>query len=273
MGRLHDRALHTAGSLLGWHPHLHVIALDGGVLDDGHYQQLTEVDTARIQELFAERVFESLLAEQLIDLETVESMKLWPNSGFSFYAGEPVAPTDTEARLFLARYLKKAPLSLERLTVDETGPSPKVVYKNAPSSIHPDELRRYSPLEFLAELSLHIPRVFEQTTRWYGLYSPYTRGASRGLPSAEEVSEERASTPNQPVSANWARCIKRVFELDPLRCPKCSSPMKIRSFLLNSREIDRLCRNLGLTSWRAPPPLSSRLQATQFETTSYSYLN
>jgi hypothetical protein len=36
-------ALHTAGSLLNWHPHCHGIFLDGGILPDGSFVQLPDV--------------------------------------------------------------------------------------------------------------------------------------------------------------------------------------------------------------------------------------
>jgi hypothetical protein len=39
----------------------------------------------------------------------------------------------------------------------------------------------FDPLEFLAELSSHLPNVWEQTTRYYGV--PYAEALSTGLGS------------------------------------------------------------------------------------------
>ena len=164
-------ALHTAGSLLNWHPHMHGIVLDGGILPDGSFMPLPTVDTELIQEFFAEKVFAFLIGEDLLNQETVNLMKSWQHSGFNFYAGEPIGADDENARLFLARYLKKAPLALERLSIDESSGEPIVRYVKQLNDLEPEEAveRVFSPLEFLAELSSHVPRVFEQTTRYYSL--------------------------------------------------------------------------------------------------------
>ena len=47
--------------------------------------------------------------------------------------------------------------------------------------------------------------------------------------------------------------MKRVFEVDPLICPKCGEQMKIKAFITDSKEITRLCNNIGIVPWHAPP--------------------
>lgn len=257
-------AIHTAGSLLNWHPHIHAIALDGTVHDDGAFRQLEQVDTELLGEFFAEKVFSFLLEAGLLDDEVVSSIRSWKHSGFNLFVGEPIAASERDARLFLARYLRKAPLSLERLSIDESGSEPVVCYRK-PEGAGSDEeiMRKFSPLEFLAELSLHIPLVFEQTTRWFGVYSPRTRGAERLKKRFQELMKNNFSPLEAPLSRrrpsqSWARLMKLVFELDPLKCPKCGGEMKIKSFVTNPHEIERLCKYLGISSWRAPPILRSR---------------
>ncbi len=100
-------ALHTDGSFLNWHPHIHCIALDGGILSDGSFVEFPKVNTALLQEFFAEKVFKFRIDEQLLDEQTVELMKSWEHSGFNFFAREPIGSDDKDAWLFLARYLKK----------------------------------------------------------------------------------------------------------------------------------------------------------------------
>ena len=179
---------------------------------------------------------------------------------FNFFSGEPIAADDENARLFLSRYLKKAPLALERLSIDESGTEPVICYAkdlNDPEQ-SAEAVRKFSPLEFLAELTVHIPRVFEQTTRYFGVYSPRTRGVKRREERFKQILQnnfeplEEAASSNRP-SQSWARCMKLVFEVDPLLCPKCGSEMKIKSFILSTKEIERICRHLGLNSGRAPP--------------------
>jgi hypothetical protein len=52
-----------------------------------------------------------------------------------------------------------------------------------------------------------------------------------------------------------ARLIKKVYEVDPLKCPKCGGKMHIKAFIQDSKEISRICENLGLADWRAPPEM------------------
>ena len=280
-------ALHPAGSLLEWNPHSHAIALDGAVLDGGHFVKLPAIDQELLQEFFSQKVIAFLLAQGLIDERVIDNMRSWKHSGFNFYAGEPIAAHDGEGRLFVARYLKKAPLGLSHLSVDESGAKPVVKYQSHPDDAAADEKKEriFTPLDFLAALSLAVPRVFEQTTRYYGVYSPRTRGvkrreeASAGGYNPSEISlpaaqEEQVRSP----SDTWCRCIKLVFEVEPFVCPastgsgqaRCGGAMKVKAFLTKAKEIERLCKNLGLCSWRAPPEFSKWQETIRLDT-SFEY--
>jgi len=65
---------------------------------------------------------------------------------------------DENAILYLARYLKKSPVTNESLKIKCSGIVPTVEYHYGNEE---DKTKRaFLPLEFLAELSVHIPRVF-----------------------------------------------------------------------------------------------------------------
>lgn len=265
-------AMHTAGSELQWHPHLHTIALDGAVLDDGHFVELGLVDQELVQEFFEEKVFAFLLKAGLIEQDTVLSMRAWEHTGFNCYAAEPISAADADARQFLARYLKKAPLTLKRLSIDESGAEPVVRYAAAPAEgAEEGSVSCFSPLEFLAQLSVHVPGTWEQTSRYFGVYSPRTRGAKRRDEEFRKLVQNNfqplaQEEPRRVPSASWARCIKLVFELNPLTCPKCGGQMKIKAFIHSPHEIERLTKHLGLCSWRAPPKFESSPQGVWVDT-------
>jgi len=50
--------------------------------------------------------------------------------------------------------------------------------------------------------------------------------------------------------------IRKVYEVDPLRCPTCGGQMSIISFIEEPKTIDRIIRHLKLTfeAERPPPP-------------------
>jgi len=143
-----------------------------------------------------------------------------------------------------------------RLELIETDEEPRVrVHKLTDDS---SQTIDFDPLSFLAELSQHIPDMWEQTTRYVGCYSARTRGAKRlQLNSPGQLPE--IDPPERP-SAYWAASMKRVFEIDPLECPKCGANMKIKAFTLEQSEIKRLSENLGEVPWRAPPPIRQPLK-------------
>ena len=247
-------ALHTAGDLLAFHPHIHGLLLAGAVLPNGLFQPI-EIDSAKLQELFADKVLAALVEHGLLEQEAADSIKSWPHSGFNVFLGEPISPSDTAQLLFTARYLKKCPVSNKRLSLDENGKETAVIYAAYKNGAK--EIRRFTPLEFLAELQQHLPDMWEQTTRYYGIYAARTRGAAakrrRSKAAVNNIRE-----PEHKASQNWAALMKRIFELEPLICPRCGSSMSIRAFITDSHQIERLCFNLGIVPWRAPPPIECR---------------
>ena len=252
-------SLHTAGDLLPFHPHIHAIALNGSVLDDGAFRVLPEVDTEKLEALFARKVLAALRAKDLLNDYDLVNLASWQHSGFNVYAREPIEPEEKDSRLFLARYLKKPAIANSRLELVNEALAPTIrIHRKLDDGL---DYRDLSPLEFLAELSLQIPNIWEQTTRYYGCYAARTRGAKRQKQDKTEITgcenylPQALEEPKKPVSKFWAIWIKRVFEVDPLVCPKCGSQMKIVTFIHDSKEIARITKNLGINAWRAPPPI------------------
>ncbi|MDH7514188.1 MAG: hypothetical protein QHH14_14685 [Clostridiales bacterium] len=54
----------------------------------------------------------------------------------------------------------------------------------------------------------------------------------------------------------WAEMIRKVFEVNPLTCPKCQAEMRIIAFLTDSAVVDRIINHLKLTfvADKPPPP-------------------
>ena len=55
----------------------------------------------------------------------------------------------------------------------------------------------------------------------------------------------------------WRECIKKVWEVDPLSCPKCTGEMRIISFIYKKKVIKKILIHLGVNqekhNQRAPP--------------------
>lgn len=119
----------------------------------------------------------------------------------------------------------------------------------------------FDPLDFLAEVTQHVPDPGEHLIRYYGFYSNKSRGLrAKGQPASTAAPNSVPTPSAQQARKRWAALIKQVYEIDPLSCPNCGGEMKVISFIeRNQREvIERILRHCGL--WeeapaRAPPPV------------------
>ena len=241
-------AAQTAGESLGWNPHLHSLVSCGTFLDDGVVRLVDLNCSASLEKLFADKVLTALKERALIDQAVIDQLYSQAHTGFSVWIGEPVAPTDMAQRLFLGRYIDRCPLSLEKLSICDD----IVTYTTKDGTA-----LEFSPVEFLARLSQHIPDKWEQMIRFYGAYSARTRGAKKQLQIALGITPLEHFEQKKPSKA-WAACMKRIYELDPLLCPKCGSQMTIKAFITDSKEIERYIQKHGIPHYRAPPKISSK---------------
>ena len=172
-------------------------------------------------------------------------MRSWPHSGFSVDQSVYVPAGDRAGIERLVGYITRCAFSLSRLVkVTEAG---QVVYKAEKDACRAfpepqgDGLKRgtkrnfqvLDPLEFLAEFTQHIPPKGSHLIRYYGWYSNKARGMRRK--AAEAEAPGATSIPEPPArsraSQTWAMLIKRVYEIDPLCCPKCPGQMTVIAFI------------------------------------------
>jgi hypothetical protein len=57
-------------------------------------------------------------------------------------------------------------------------------------------------------------------------------------------------------SKGWAAMIRKVYEVDPMLCPKCGGRMKVVAFLTDFTVVDRIINHLKLTFVADKPPPS-----------------
>jgi len=153
---------------------MHILAADGCFSEDGFfYASPINIDTVSFEKLFIYKIFKMLLKKGIITERTIELILSWRHSGFGIYCGDRITPSQTISMENLARYIIRASFSQERMEYfpDES----KVTYMSKYSK----EVKEFSPLEWMAALSSHIPDQGEQMVRYYGHYSNVTRG--RGL--------------------------------------------------------------------------------------------
>lgn len=53
---------------------------------------------------------------------------------------------------------------------------------------------------------------------------------------------------------NWARLIQKIYQVDPLLCPKCLSQMRVIAFIKDQPLIEKILSHLGLWETRNHDP-------------------
>ena len=114
----------------------------------------------------------------------------------------------------LARYIIRISFSQERMKYypDQA----KVTYQ----SKYGKGIKEFDCLEWTATLIFHIPDRGGQTVRYLGHYSNVTRGRLKKENSQPEyhIIEDDSKG---GLNKSWARLIQKIYEVDPLICPKC----------------------------------------------------
>jgi hypothetical protein len=57
-------------------------------------------------------------------------------------------------------------------------------------------------------------------------------------------------------SKGWAEMIRKVYEVDPMVCPKCGGRMKVVAFITDYQAVDRISDHLKLRFIAEKPPPS-----------------
>ena len=242
---------------------------------------MPDADLKPLEEIFRANVFKMLKEEDKIDDELINKLMGWKHSGFSVHNEVKVARDDEKGREALAQYIIRNTFSLERLTYQpvrstQTGnqQTGTVIYRS--KMTHGENKRNfqiYTAEEFIAAITQHIPEKSFQMVRYYGWYSNKSRGVRvkqgivrpgdqpvENIDNSIEVIDVADYKPKPVPSKTWRDCIKKIYEVDPLCCPKCNGEMRIISFITDEITIKEILSHLGLWSQkpsRDPPNQNS----------------
>jgi hypothetical protein len=250
--------IHTAGAMMTFHPHAHLIVSSGGWMKNGTFVHAPPLDQHALHELFRHRVFRMLLDADAITPDVVETMLSWHHSGFDAFIGPEIDQGNLSALENLAQYIAKGPVSLQKLDYDAGTNQARYRSRN----LHPrhGHARTFDPQEFLAELTAHIAQPYEKLTNYHGVYSNASRGKRRKVLEASQdrsiSSKSEVPTPVPPSKKNWARLIKKIYEVDPLVC-QCGGKLKPIALIDEPDVIYRILKHCDLLEAeqdaRAPP--------------------
>jgi hypothetical protein len=156
------------------------------------------------------------------------------------YCGLAIWPHDEDALENLAHYIIRAAFSQERMTYITEDQSPDGIAKVIYQSRDCKTSKTFDALDWLAQLTTHIPSKNEQMVRYYGYYSNKSRGMRKQADKEDDVPaliDSDLST--KEFRRNWARLIQKVYEVNPLLCPKCQGEMRVIS-VIEDADVTRL---------------------------------
>ena len=114
-----------------------------------------------------------------------------------------------------------------------------------------------------------MPDSGQQLVRYYGAFSnarPVSaRAPAAGVQPLRQDDSDSGAQFARGRRRSWARLIKKVYEADPLVCPRCSGALKIISLIGDGPVIERILRHLKL--WHRPerPPPRPAGRAIQYD--------
>jgi len=264
----------TFGDLLRWNPHFHALILEGGFDDDGTFFYIPFSGLHSMVEVFRRRVIKLLVDRKLLNDDFAKNLRSWRHSGFSI--DNSVRILDATAQESLSEYISRPPISLKKIRYEPF--KGRVLFHTTYSDYFKENVHMFEALDFLAELTQHIPPKRLQLIRRYGLYASRTKGRWDQMPYVAERAPEgwQASHPGstpatggsgfeplgdgEEVTVNarkraWARLLAKVYEADPMVCPKCGAEMKVIAIIEDPLEIRRILRHL-VKIGRSPPGLN-----------------
>jgi hypothetical protein len=128
----------------------------------------------------------------------------------------------------------------------------------------------FTPTEFLEKLLALVPLPKFHLTRYYGVFAPASPHR-KNLPDRpqskqETINEESAAGAEAPQKSKlsrsgkgkcrmgWAALLKRTFEIDVLRCSRCSGRMKLVAVVMTADAIRETLVGIGVSP--RPPPIA-----------------
>jgi hypothetical protein len=242
---------------------VHSLITEGVFTPEGEFLLLPVPATSLLADI--EERFRRLLLTRLNRAERLSEAFLnkllgWNPSGFSVYANQLVCHDEPDRLEKLARYLTRPPLGMDSVRGQNDG---RVEVSTPPQPATAETALKLDPLDWIHALCQQIPDPGQHLTSFYGAYANRIR---KGLFKDTSPNPSYGPAPQpepDPASpratrASWARLIRKVFEVDPLLCPKCGAELKILAVITQPAVVDRILSHLETRSTQARPPPSSR---------------
>ena len=252
--------LHTFGSTLNFHPHIHILLTLGGLSENNNFDFNVWQDNSFFPEKYLKIEFKRLLLKNLrktakekllkipycikqiwwkkfqkMDFYSV-SQKLWSIIWY-VYIGERLDNAEYTAK-YIGRYAKRPCMSETNIT--DYNPETKTVtftYRDKISKT--DKRETVSAEEFIGRIIRHIPEKHFRMIRYYGIYANCVKNQLMPILLYQisilfSIARLKFSPSEQPQ--NWRERIIQLTGNDPLLCPRCNEQMELTKIVYRARD-------------------------------------
>ncbi len=240
---------------------------------------LTHELLEHLQHTVRSRVLRHFRRHGLLEPYDAQDMLGWDHGGgFSLDGSVRIEATDRAGLERLIRYCARPPFALDRLhLVDDR--SDQILYILPGPDLAGRTALRLSTLEFLDRLATILPPPRIHRHRYHGVFAPNAPLRPLVTARAQEdnalaadllgpklpLPETPSAQPPQPEKANpktpaatparpsrWAVLLARIYEVFPLICPSCQTPLTFIAFLADPEPIAQILAHIGEPT-SAPP--------------------
>jgi hypothetical protein len=191
--------------------------------------------------------------------------------GFDLHAFVAIPARARDRLEQLLRYCARPAISHPRLTLASDG---RVLLALKTPRFDGTTHLALSPHELIERLVALIPRpnknlilyggVLAPNAKWRSRVSQYCRHAAVPAATPACAHGQPAGPADRPAKAkasgynsDWARLMRRAFDLDVLKCPSCAGRMRVLALIESPQIARRILRHLGLRD-HAPPIAPAR---------------
>lgn len=220
--------LHTFGSDIKYHVHVHSLLTFGGIDKEGQWQYPKHKKrlcrNSKFRSIF-KRIFlielKKLFDEGRLKYhqgyeEVIEEVK---EKSWTIFVTHPTMQTEA-IEMYLARYMNRVAITNSRLEYIKENNEVNLLYNDYKNQkegeIAPKEVKKIPPLIFLDHLLSHLPPPYFQRTRRYGIH------ASAKSKMVKETIERKLKRNGRTIRTVM-EIISHLMHLTPFTCQKCGS--------------------------------------------------
>lgn len=222
-------AIHTWGRDLQWHPHIHLSTTAGGITEadswrNHHfaYVQLEPMWRYRIITLLRENFWrldmpETLAAEGRSRSSWSRFLDVHYRRKWNVHVSE-ILDNATHVAMYMGWYLKKSPVSLNRL--EHYAGSDDITLRYKSHRTKQQEALTMDSDEFFERFQHHVPDKYTNHLRYYGFLSPSKRDLLEKVYALTQTAAKEAKR------VTWRAMYRKLLKVDPLKCLLCGAEMR-----------------------------------------------